>query len=183
MPVRESSIRRRRSWKTPITAAPTPSTSSTIARVTERRDGVPASGEGSQTFQTETQTSTAASGSSTSGAISAPTQWTAAVAVPLRLLIQCDSKPRIVPGTRGKEGRMVSRKLTLGQLASVGEGAIGRLAQNPVTHKALEGALQLKERVEKLINGLDSVEQRLTAVEKRLEALEKPKRRTPARKS
>ena len=69
----------------------------------------------------------------------------------------------------------------LGQLASVGEGAIGKLAQNPVTHKALEGALQVKERVEKLVNGLESVEQRLAAVEQRLDALEKPKRRTPAK--
>jgi len=76
---------------------------------------------------------------------------------------------------------MVAKKLTLGQLASVGEGAIGKLAQNPVTHKALEGAMQLKERVEKLVNGLESVEQRLAAVEKRLDALEKPKRRTPAK--
>ena len=73
---------------------------------------------------------------------------------------------------------MVARKLTLGQLASVGEGAIGKLAQNPVTYKAFEGALQVKERVEKLVNGLESLEQRLVAVEKRLEALEKPKRRT-----
>lgn len=77
---------------------------------------------------------------------------------------------------------MVARKLMLGQLASVGEGAIGKLAQNPVTHKALEGALQLKERVEKLVNGLESLEQRMTAAEQRLEALEKPKR-TTARKS
>jgi hypothetical protein len=73
---------------------------------------------------------------------------------------------------------MVARKLTLGQLASVGEGAIGKLAQNPVTHKALEGALQVKERVEKLVNGLEVIEQRLAAVEQRLDALEKPKRRT-----
>jgi hypothetical protein len=76
---------------------------------------------------------------------------------------------------------VVARKLMLGQLASVGEGAIGKLAQNPVTHKALEGALQVKERVEKLVNGLDSLEQRLAAVEQRLDALEKPKRRTPAK--
>jgi len=77
---------------------------------------------------------------------------------------------------------MVARKLVPGQLASVGEGAIGKLAQNPVTHKALEGALQLKERVEKLVNGLESLEQRMTAAEQRLDALEKPKR-TTARKS
>ena len=71
----------------------------------------------------------------------------------------------------------------LGQLASVGEGAIGKLAQNPVTHKALEGAMQVKERVEKLVNGLESLEQRMTAVEQRLDALEKPKRRTTTTKS
>jgi hypothetical protein len=66
---------------------------------------------------------------------------------------------------------MVARKLVLGQLASVGEGAIGKLAQNPVTHKALEGALQVKERFEKLVNGILSLEQRMTAEEKRLDAL------------
>jgi len=77
---------------------------------------------------------------------------------------------------------MVARKLMLGQLASVGEGAIGKLAQNPVTHKALEGALQVKERVEKLVNGLESLEQRMTAAEQRLDALEKPKRRAAPRK-
>ena len=73
---------------------------------------------------------------------------------------------------------MVTRKLTLAQLASVGEGAIGRLAQNPVTHKAVEGALQLKERVEKLVTGFEALEQRLTAVEQRLDALEKSSKRT-----
>ncbi len=77
---------------------------------------------------------------------------------------------------------MVARKLTLGGLASVGEGAIGKLAQNPVTHKALEGALQVKERVEKLVNGLEALEQRLAAVEQRPDAREKPARRTPPRK-
>ena len=77
---------------------------------------------------------------------------------------------------------MVAKKLMLGQLASVGEGAIGKLAQNPVTHKALEGALQVKERVEKLVKGLESLEQRMAAVEQRLDALEKPKRRTATAK-
>src|SRR5207247_4079117 len=84
---------------------------------------------------------------------------------------------------RKRRGRMVARKLMLGQLASVGEGAIGKLAQNPVTHRALEGAMQVKERVEKLVNGLESLEQRMTAVEQRLDALEKPKRRATTTKS
>jgi hypothetical protein len=74
---------------------------------------------------------------------------------------------------------MAGRKMVLGQLASVGEGAIGRLAQNPVTHKALEGAMQAKERVEKLVRGMESIEQRMTAVEQRLDALEK--KRAPAK--
>lgn len=73
---------------------------------------------------------------------------------------------------------MVTKRTMLGQLTSVGEGAIGRLAQNPVTNKALEGAIQVKERVEKVVRGLESMEGRMTAVEKRLEALEKPKKRT-----
>jgi hypothetical protein len=74
---------------------------------------------------------------------------------------------------------MVTKRTMLGQLTSVGEGAIGRLAQNPVTHKAVESAIQVKERVEKVVRGLESMERRMVAVEKRLEALEtKPKRAT-----
>jgi len=78
---------------------------------------------------------------------------------------------------------MVTKRTMLGQLTSVGEGAIGRLTQNPVTHKAVEGAIQVKERVEKVVRGLESMERRMAAVEKRLEALEKPKRRTTTRKT
>jgi hypothetical protein len=78
---------------------------------------------------------------------------------------------------------MAARKIMLGQLASVGEGAFERLVQHPVTGKAIEGAVQLKDRVEKLVNGVESLEERLTAVEKRLDALEKPKRRTTTRKT
>jgi len=73
---------------------------------------------------------------------------------------------------------MVARKLVLGQLQSVGEGAIGKLAQNPVTSRAVEGALQAKERVEKVVRSLESIEERMAAVERRLDALEKPKRTT-----
>ena len=76
---------------------------------------------------------------------------------------------------------MATRKTVLDQLASVGEGALGKLTQNPVTHKALEGALQVKDRVEKLVNGFEKLEQRMKAVEKRLDALEKPKRATAAK--
>jgi hypothetical protein len=74
---------------------------------------------------------------------------------------------------------MAAKRLVLGQLASMGEGAIGRLAQNPVTHRAVEGALQLKDRVEKLVNSIESIDERLAAVERRLDALEKARRRSP----
>ena len=77
---------------------------------------------------------------------------------------------------------MSTKRTVLDQITSVGEGAIGRLAQNPVTGRAVEGAIQVKERVEKLVNGLEALEQRLAAVEQRLDALEKPPRRTPPRK-
>jgi hypothetical protein len=73
---------------------------------------------------------------------------------------------------------MVTKRTMLGQLTSVGEGAIGKLAQNPVTHKAVESAIQVKERVEKVVRGLESMDRRMTAVEKRLDALDKPKRAT-----
>ena len=78
---------------------------------------------------------------------------------------------------------MATKRTVLGQLTSVGEGAIGRLAQNPVTNKALEGAIQVKERVEKVVRGLESMEGRMTAVEKRLAALEKPKKRATTPKT
>jgi hypothetical protein len=83
-----------------------------------------------------------------------------------------------------RRGMMATKRTMLGQLTSVGEGAIERLAQNPVTHKAVESAIQVKERVEKVVRGLESMEQRMSALEKRLEALEKvPKRRTTTRKT
>jgi hypothetical protein len=78
---------------------------------------------------------------------------------------------------------MATKRTMLGQLTSVGEGAIGRLAQNPVTNKALEGAIQVKERVEKVVRGLESMQGRMAAVEERLEALEKPKKRATTPKT
>ena len=78
---------------------------------------------------------------------------------------------------------MVAKRTMLGQLTSVGEGAIGKLAQNPVTHKAVESAIQVKERVEKVVRGLESMDRRMLAVEKRLTALEKAKKRTTTRKT
>jgi hypothetical protein len=80
---------------------------------------------------------------------------------------------------------MAVKKTVLGQLASAGEEAIGKLSQIPGANKALEGFVQVKDRVEKLVHGLETMEKRMKAVEKRLDALEKPKRRpaTTAKKT
>jgi len=75
----------------------------------------------------------------------------------------------------------MERKSVISQLASVGEEAIGKLAQNPAARTALQGAIQLKDRGERFVHGLESVDERLAAIEKRLDALEKaakPKRAT-----
>ncbi|HWB23415.1 MAG TPA: hypothetical protein VG652_11085 [Gaiellaceae bacterium] len=73
----------------------------------------------------------------------------------------------------------MAKKTVISQLASAGEEALGKLAQNPATHKALQGALGVKDRVEKVVRSVDGMEKRVAAIEKRLAALEK----TPAKKA
>jgi hypothetical protein len=78
----------------------------------------------------------------------------------------------------------MEKKTVMTQLASVGEGAIERIAQNPATRSAYLSALQLKDRGERLVLSLGVFDERLTAIEKRLTALEKaakPKQATRAR--
>jgi hypothetical protein len=70
------------------------------------------------------------------------------------------------------------RKTVISQLQSVGEGALGKIAHSPATRSAVQGAVQVKERGERLLHALDSVGDRLSAIEERLTALEK---RTPKR--
>src|SRR5205823_14228655 len=70
----------------------------------------------------------------------------------------------------GKGGHM-ARRTVISQLASVGEEALGQLATNPVTRRAIEGAMQVKDRVEKLVTGVSDLEKRVANLEKRLSAL------------
>ena len=72
----------------------------------------------------------------------------------------------------------MARRSVISQLASVGEDALGQLAQNPVARRALEVAMQVKDRMEKLVAGLADIDGRVTRIEKRLDALEKAKRAT-----
>ena len=73
---------------------------------------------------------------------------------------------------------MAKKRTVISQLTSAGESALEQLATSPMTRKALEGAMQVKDRVEKLVNVLGDIDGRVSALEKRLAALEKAKRAT-----
>jgi hypothetical protein len=60
----------------------------------------------------------------------------------------------------------------LQQLQTASEGAIGKITQHSATRSAVQGAMQLKDRGDKILGGLSSIEDRLTAIEKRLDTLE-----------
>ena len=66
-------------------------------------------------------------------------------------------------------------KSPLDRLASLGEEVLGKASQNPTAHKLLQGAMQLKDRVDDLskrVRGLEQMEKRLNQLEKRLAKLE-----------
>jgi hypothetical protein len=71
----------------------------------------------------------------------------------------------------------------MSQLASVSEGALGKLASSEMTQKAFQGALQLKERVERMVVAISDLDERVATLEKRVTALEKPKRTTASKSS
>jgi hypothetical protein len=69
----------------------------------------------------------------------------------------------------------MARRSILSQMASFGEDALGRLAQNPTTSRMMQSAVELKERVDDLarrVRGLEELEQRVEALEQRLDGLE-----------
>ena len=76
---------------------------------------------------------------------------------------------------------MPEKRSMMSQLASVSEGALGRLTQSDLSKATLQGALMLKERGERLMSSMTDLDQRVAALEERVAALEKQKR-TPARK-
>ncbi len=71
---------------------------------------------------------------------------------------------------------MADTKTWRDQLTSVGEGAVGKLSQYPGTSKLVEGAVQLKDKVEKLVTSVVEIEGRVSKLEERVDALDKPKR-------
>ena len=71
---------------------------------------------------------------------------------------------------------MDKKRTVISQLTSAGESALEQLASSPVTRRALDGAMQVKDRVEKLVGSIGDIDRRVSALEKRLAALEKAKR-------
>lgn len=66
-------------------------------------------------------------------------------------------------------------KSPLDRLASLGEDVLGKASQNPTAAKLLQGAMQLKDRVDDLskrVRGLEAMERRLALLEKRVAKVE-----------
>jgi len=72
-------------------------------------------------------------------------------------------------------GTRMARRSLFSQMASLGEEALGRLAQNPTTSRMMQSAVELKERVDDLarrVRGLEEMEQRLERLEQRVDRVE-----------
>jgi hypothetical protein len=71
-------------------------------------------------------------------------------------------------------------KNPLSQLSSFSEELLDKASKNPAATKFLQGANQLRERVDDLskrVRGLDALEQQVADLEKRVAKLEKPARK------
>ncbi len=76
-------------------------------------------------------------------------------------------------------------KSTLDRLTSIGEEVLGKASQNPNLSRVVQGATQLRDRVDELqkrVRGLEGLERRLSEVEGRLAKLERSSRRTTSPK-
>ena len=77
-------------------------------------------------------------------------------------------------------------KSPLDRLASLGEEVLGKAAHNPAATRVLQGAMQMKDRVDDLskrVRGLEAMENRIEQLEKRLAKLETAGKPKPAAKS
>jgi uncharacterized protein (DUF3084 family) len=69
----------------------------------------------------------------------------------------------------------MATKNPLDRLANLGEELIGKASQSPTAAKAIQSAMQVKDRVDDLqkrVRGLEGMEKRLAALEKRIAKLE-----------
>ena len=66
-------------------------------------------------------------------------------------------------------------KSTIDRLTSLGEDVIGKASQYPTANRVLQGAMQMKERVDDLskrVRGLEAMEKQIAELEKRIGKLE-----------
>jgi uncharacterized protein (DUF3084 family) len=73
-------------------------------------------------------------------------------------------------------------KSPLDRLASLGEEVLGKAQQNPAAHRLLQGAMQMKDRVDDLskrVRGLEQMEKRLATLEKRVSKVEYAAKKKP----
>lgn len=74
------------------------------------------------------------------------------------------------------------KQSVISQLQSLSEDALAKLASSDIAKEAIQGAQQIRDRVERLVKSVAELDDRLDALEKRVSALE-PKKATPARKT
>jgi hypothetical protein len=87
----------------------------------------------------------------------------------------------------GRKGEVMT-KSSMDRLTSLGEDVLGKAAQHPTAARLLQGAAQLRDRVDDLskrVRGLEAVEKRVVQLEKRVGKLEyaAKKKPPPARKT
>ncbi len=66
-------------------------------------------------------------------------------------------------------------KSTIDRLTSLGEDVIGKASQYPTANRVLQGAMQMKDRVDDLskrVRGLEAMEKQIAELEKRIAKLE-----------
>ena len=74
-------------------------------------------------------------------------------------------------------------KSTIDRLTSLGEDVIGKASQYPTANRVLQGAMQMKERVDDLskrVRGLEAMEKQIAELEKRIAKLEGAAKRAAA---
>ena len=80
----------------------------------------------------------------------------------------------------------MTTKNPLDRLANLGEEVLGKASQNATASRVIQGAMQLKDRVDDLskrVRGLEAMEKRVAGLERRIAKLEaKPKSTTGSAK-
>ena len=66
----------------------------------------------------------------------------------------------------------MARKNVLSQFASLGEEALGKIAQNPSASKVVQGAMEKVDDLSKRVRGLEGMEKRIAGIERCLDRLE-----------